>query len=50
MGGAIVTHMQHGEAYVGQSIMLILIWVAGFLRHPEVMQSFRTAPPRVSEG
>jgi hypothetical protein len=42
MGGAIVTHMQHGEAFVAQSVILVLIWVAGYLRHPEVLQSFRT--------
>ena len=41
MGGAIVTHMQHGEAFVAQSVMLVLIWVAGYLRYPEVLQSFR---------
>jgi DoxX-like family len=40
MGGAIVTHMQHGESYIAQSIMLALIWVTGFLRHPQVLQSF----------
>ena len=44
MGGAIVTHMQHGESYVAQSVILILIWVTGFLRHSELLQSFRTAP------
>jgi hypothetical protein len=41
--------MQHGEAYVGPSIMLILVWVAGFLRYPEVLQSFRPKL-RPSEG
>ena len=40
MGGAIVTHMQHGESYVTQSVILVLIWVTGFLRHPELLQSF----------
>ncbi len=44
MGGAIVTHMQHGESYVAQSVILALIWVTGFLRHSELLQSFRTAP------
>lgn len=44
MGGAIVTHMQHGEPYVSQSIMLATIWVAGFLRYPQVLQSFFPAP------
>ena len=44
MGGAIVTHMQHGESYVLQSVILALIWVAGYLRHPELLQSFRPDP------
>ena len=48
MGGAIVTHMQHGEDYVIQSVILALIWVAGYLRHPELLQSFRQEP--VLEG
>ena len=41
MGGAIATHMQNGEPYILPSIVLLLIWVAGYLRHPEVLQSFR---------
>jgi hypothetical protein len=49
MGGAIVTHMQHGEAYIAQSVILVLIWVAGFLRHPELLQSFRATRP-AAEG
>ena len=40
MGGAIVTHMQHGEPYHTQSIMLVVIWITGFLRYPQVLQSF----------
>jgi uncharacterized membrane protein YphA (DoxX/SURF4 family) len=43
MGGAIVTHMQHAEPFYGQSVLLLLIWVAGYLRHPELLQSFRSA-------
>jgi hypothetical protein len=43
MGGAIVTHMQNAEPYYGQSVLLLLIWVTGYLRHPELLQSFRTA-------
>lgn len=43
MGGAIVTHMQNAEPYYGPSILLVLIWVAGYLRHPELLQSFRIA-------
>jgi hypothetical protein len=41
MGGAIVTHMQHDEPFVIQSVYLLLIWVAGYLRYPELLQSFR---------
>ena len=40
MGGAIVTHMQHAESYVAQSVILALIWVAGYLRRPELLGSF----------
>jgi len=49
MGGAIVTHMQHGEAYVSQSVILVLIWVTGFLHHPEVLESFRRTVPVASK-
>jgi hypothetical protein len=41
LGGAIATHMQHGEPYIVPSVLLLLVWVAGYLRHPEVLQSFR---------
>jgi DoxX-like family len=47
MGGAIVTHMQHGESYVAQSIILLLIWIAGYLRFPEILQSFWATPSTV---
>ena len=49
MGGAIVTHMQHGESYVAQSIILVLIWIAGYLRYPQVLQSFRGASTAKAE-
>ncbi len=41
MGGAIVTHMQNDEPYIVTSIFLLIIWVTGYLRHPELLQSFR---------
>jgi hypothetical protein len=50
MGGAIVSHMQHGEGYIPQSVILVLIWITGYLRHPELLQSFRTRQPAVAEG
>ena len=42
MGGAIVTHMQNDEPYYTQAIFLLVIWIAGYLRHPQLLQSFRT--------
>ncbi|MDQ3687682.1 MAG: DoxX family protein [Acidobacteriota bacterium] len=48
LGGAIVTHMQNGEPYLVPSILLILVWVAGYLRHPEVLQSFRSQKSSLS--
>ena len=32
-----------GEAFIVQSVILALVWVAGYLRHSEVLQSFRGA-------
>jgi len=40
MGGAIATHMEHGETYMAQSIMLLVLWIAGWLRNPEILSSF----------
>ncbi len=37
MGGAIAAHMGHGESFVMQSIVLILAWVATFIRYPEFL-------------
>jgi len=31
-GGAIMAHMAKGESFVPQSVFLILIWLAGYLR------------------
>jgi hypothetical protein len=45
LGGAIVTNMQHGESYISPSVLLALVWIAGYLRHPEVLQSFRAGNP-----
>lgn len=40
MGGAIVTHMSNGETFIPQAIMLLLVWVANYLRNPEMLASF----------
>ena len=43
LGGAIVTHMQNGESYFVPAVLLLLVWVAGYLRHPELLQSLWAA-------
>jgi len=41
LGGAIATHMEHGEMFIPQAIMLLLVWVANYLRNPEMLASFK---------
>ena len=38
MGGAIILHMTGGISIVMPSIILILIWIVGFLRNPELLK------------
>ena len=45
MGGAILAHMSHGESYVAQSVILVLIWVAGFLRRPWLLLDPKSPKP-----
>jgi hypothetical protein len=40
MGGAIATHMEHGEMYLVQSVILLVIWISHWLRNPEMLSSF----------
>lgn len=40
-GGAIATHMEHGESYGFVVILLLLVWIATFLRNPEMFGSFK---------
>lgn len=40
LGGAIVTHMSNAEMFIPQIIMLLLVWVANYLRNPEMLSSF----------
>jgi hypothetical protein len=39
-GGAICTHMAHGESYLLQSGLLLLTWVGAYLRNPATLSSF----------
>ena len=45
LGGAIATHLQHGQPIIQPSFVLLLIWLGTWLRHPEILWSLnRTAP------
>jgi len=36
-GGAILAHMQKPEPYVAQSVLLVLTWLGGALRRPDLL-------------
>lgn len=38
MGGAIIIHMTNGLSIVTPSVVLILVWIVGFLRNPELLK------------
>lgn len=38
MGGAIIIHMTNGMSIAMPSVVLILVWVVGFLRNPELLK------------
>jgi len=42
MGGAIVTHMSHGEPFIVQSVILVLVWITAFIRNPELLPKFKS--------
>jgi hypothetical protein len=43
-GGAICIHMAHGESYLFQVVMLILLWTGAYLRNPATLYSL-SGPP-----
>jgi hypothetical protein len=43
-GGAICTHMAHGEPYVVQAVLLVLTWAGAYLRNPVTLSS-SSGPP-----
>ncbi len=40
LGGAIATHLQHGESIVAPSSVLALVWLGTGLRYPEILWSW----------
>lgn len=45
LGGAIATHLQHGQSIAPPSFVLALLWVGSWLRHPEILWSWRRTLP-----
>ena len=45
LGGAIATHLQHGQPIVQPSFVLFLIWLGTWLRHPRILWSVGESVP-----
>jgi hypothetical protein len=41
LGGAIATHIQHNQSPLSPAIVLAMIWLAIWLRHPQALWSVR---------
>jgi hypothetical protein len=40
LGVLLFTHLCHGEPFVFQAVILVLVWVGNYLRNPEMLASF----------
>jgi hypothetical protein len=49
-GGAICTHMAHGEPYGFQAVLLVLSWAGAYLRNPATLSSFSSTPGNAVGG
>jgi len=49
MGGAIATHVQHGQPFLQPAFLLSLLWLGAWLRHPEILWSLNQTAPRKSQ-
>src|SRR5262245_785386 len=47
LGGAIATHVQHGQPFIQPAIVLAIIWAGTWLRHPIVLWSFNRSSPEI---
>src|SRR5262249_18705621 len=43
-GGAICIHLAHGESFLFQAVVLVLVWVGAALRNPATLSSFSGLP------
>ena len=44
LGGAIATHLQHGQSILPPSMMLIVLWLGAWLRHPVILWNGAAQP------
>jgi hypothetical protein len=45
MGGAIATHLGHGQLILQPAIFLSILWLGAWLRHPEILWSLNHFSP-----
>ncbi len=45
LGGAIATHLQHGQSIVPPSMVLVIAWFAAWVRYPVVLWSLHGEAP-----
>lgn len=50
LGGAIATHLQHGQSMVPPSMVLGLTWLGAWLRYPEMSWSWKHGRPAGGMG
>ncbi len=43
MGGAIATHVQHGQPFIQPAVVLAILWAGTWLRHPQILWSMNPA-------
>jgi hypothetical protein len=48
-GGAICIHMAHGESYLFQAVVLVLLWAGAHLRKGATLHRFSRLPARMRE-
>jgi DoxX-like family len=48
-GGAICIHMAHGEPYLFQAVLFVLLWIGAYLRNPATFSSFSDPPGMTRE-
>lgn len=58
LGGAVATHMGHAEPIFGPAVVLTVVWLGAWMRHPEILWSlgrrgadvFSTVPKTPGDG